>query len=286
MRYLLSFFLLTCFGETFSQSRFSITPTFENSFQNSKYLIDKEYISNGYYVFRKQVFTKPFQFSPLEIGILINYQLRNNWKISVGVAQTSAQVGYSTHFKYMDTGFWNGGDTLIYDSYFKSDGGVAMTKFPIWLSKTFFTNDSIQLFYRKPVIGIKMDFFLGVNFMTKPRGTSPLGNDVLAGTGADSLLIYPKHYLSYQERLVAIRGHGLSYSAGMKFILKNNKQKEIFSFAAYYTYSRRTHVKQIIDITVDNNKFAYVIYGTGSGIYVQLSRSFNIPARKAKKEIK
>lgn len=258
------FIFITCLGQLlFAQGRFIIRPIMENKFESCSYDI-KPLKNTGVYSFEKRVLTVPVTFSPLNIGIQGEYKIRKDWRIATGIAQDVAGYGYDVYLKTMGVNTQTG-DTMVYDNSFGSYSSVATTRIPVILYKTFYGSDSSGL-------GMDWEWMLGVNFIYQPPGdpTRPL-----TSFGADSIWIYPNQYMNYNSYMFASGQNSVSFTMGLSTDIRY-KKNNLFSLALYFSQGTRYLAYEDLRITIENQTFMHNIISRGSGLYVQLSRKFNV----------
>jgi hypothetical protein len=281
------------------QDRVSVRLTMTNVFGISRYSsfgINYKPINNsGYYEFKKWAFDPPSHFSPLDIGMLLSWKMKNEWRCIFGISQDGATCRYSISFREM---YVFGKDTSYGERHIEGGGGVANTKFPLLFSKTIFNTDSLRT-AKKHNYGAKIDMLFGVNYIYQP---GPNRNVVLIDDGYDSILVSPSKYLSYSSKLYASGGWGAAWNIGFNCDVKY-KRRQLFSLSVYYKQGiewgnpfgllgsifRRLNISPStswmynkIDVTVDGKKYTHDIYSRGSGIYVQLSKDFSFAKKKNK----
>jgi hypothetical protein len=296
---IVNFNLLQAQKKTILRDRISIRFTMENVFAISRYsnfgTNYKPINNSGYYEFKKMTFVPPSGFTPLTLGVLINYQMNNGWRCMLGVSQDGAYYGYSISLRRMDV--YAGRDTIYNEQHISSAQGVANIKFPLLFYKTIFNTDSIRDVH-KHAYGAIIDLLVGINYIYQPGRHS----DVLIDDGYDSIPMASGKYLSYSSKLYAGGGWGAAWDIGFNCDIKH-KQKNLFSLCVYYKQgvnwgypgslfqdifrAIKIHPQSIwawdhTVVTIDGKKYSHDIYSQGSGIYIQLSKDLSFTKRKKK----
>lgn len=224
----------------------STNPRFFSNFTGTPY---------GPFSIKNRAFIYTQEYSPILLGIKIGTVSKNKRNIlSFGFNADESNSGYNYVYRGVE-GFEGG-------SYHDGRGFTN-----IHLNYAFRLNKSVQQF------DFYVHFAIGVGFH-RQKGFGPYtGNDSEFSTGGgDKFLLKSNVYTPNKSTFLL--------SGGLDLDIKSGKGKYLFSLSLYYTHSSKVMSTVSTNVKTTGPKgnygYGYMFFGRGSGLYLQISRRFQL----------